>query len=130
MEQSHVALSGPSPLTFREGAPEDRSQSWDERGRCWILVSSWVRVSKLRNPLPQNAQPLGKQGAAGSQRGTERLKRGKGPGFQLRRFVSSQVLLLSCYSGLSAFRGETASSSNSQTTEGLVTSTQSGHSYV
>lgn len=109
MEQSHVALSGPSPLTFR-GAPEDCSQSWDEREALLDLGQLVGSCFKTREPCAPKRQPLGKQGAAGSQRGTERLKRGKGPGFQLRRFVSSQVLLLSCYSRLLAFRGETASS--------------------
>lgn len=80
MEQSHVALSGPSPLTFR-GAPEDRSQSWDEREALLDLGQLVGSCFKTREPSAPKRQPLGKQGAAGSQRGTERLKRGKGRGF-------------------------------------------------
>ena len=92
VEQSHLALSGPSPLPFR-GAPEDRSQPWRE-GEALLDFGQLVGLGfKTRDPCALNASPWGKK-VAGSQRETERLKWGKGPGFQLRQFVSPEVFCL------------------------------------
>lgn len=70
-----------APAHCPSGAvPEDRSQPRRE-GEALLDFGQLVGSGfKTRDPCALNASPWGKK-AAGSQRGTERLKRGKGRGF-------------------------------------------------